>query len=149
MSFNPLVMFQVVAIVVIAFLGGVGLTFWILRKRIHADERERMQVDEHFFSNLKVEREFWKESRGIVFKEEWLVIRERLVYKQFPLSGWMPSERQVDGTIDTANIEKLIISVSQLISEATTPFSFKSVLRQLPGHLESAALSGPAQGRNG
>src|SRR5580658_8778751 len=105
-SLFPETALQIVGVGTVAFLCGAGLTLWILRERVRTDERERMRVDEHFFSNLKVEREIWKESRGIVFKEKWLVIRERLMYKRFPLSGWMQSERQIDGTIETANLEK-------------------------------------------
>jgi hypothetical protein len=146
MSVDPQIVFLMLVIAASAFLGGVGLTFRILRKRIRSDERERMRVDEHFFSNLKVERELCEESSGHMFnRKKWQVIRERLVYKQFPLSGWMQSKHQIDGTGPDITIS--VGPLSLLISEAKTPFSIKSIIRQLPEPRDSAALSIPAQGR--
>jgi|GEM_PF-5892345 len=148
MSFDPWIMFQVVVVAVVAFFGGVGLTFWILRERIHADERERMRVDEHFFSNLKVVREDWEEFSGHMFgKKQWHVIREQLWYKQFPLSGWTESRHQVDVT--GPNIKISVGPLSLLISQAKNAFSKKGVVRQLPEPRESAALSVPAPDGSG
>jgi hypothetical protein len=126
---------------IVAFLCGAGLAVWVLKKRIRADERERMRADEYFFSNLWSEREVWQESRRRIFKEKWLVIRERLMYKQYPLIGWMQSERKIDETLDTAVIKDLAGSLSQLISEAQSPFSIKTTVHSLPQREEGAASS--------
>jgi hypothetical protein len=147
MTFDPQVVFLMLVITAAAFLGGVGLTFRILRKRIRSDERERMRVDEYFFSNLKVEREFREEATGHMFnRKKWSVIRERLVYKQSPLSGWLESKHQIDGR--GPDIKISVGPFSLLISEGKTPFSIKIINHQLPEPGESAVLSMPVQGRS-
>src|SRR6267378_5597101 len=112
--------------IVLAFVAGGSITYWILAY-------VRREPDEYFFGNLTTEREYWMELRGYFFREKWVVVKERLLYKQFPLTGWTQSERRIEQTPpDIGEIERLVSSMTNLICEAKTPFSPRTVVRKLP-----------------
>lgn len=113
------------AALILSFATGCTITFLVLAIL-------RRAPDEYFFKNLRIEREFWVESRGFILKEQCVVIKERLLYKQFPLTGWAQTERCTEQALDTKAIESLVHSATNLIASAQTPFPLKTMLRQLP-----------------
>jgi hypothetical protein len=143
---------SIVVALVIGTVAGVvvaGLTFWALKERVRArerqrviadereqvrsDERERMRADEYFFENLAIERDPRYESRGVVFKDKWIVIRERLLYKgRIPLTQWVEREHIVEQTLDMETATKLLQSLSQLIPAIDSPFTIKTIDHHLP-----------------
>jgi hypothetical protein len=109
-------------VAVIAFVGGALTTYGFLGRHIRADERERMRADEHFFGNLEIEKEFWPKSKGFVWKENSVVVRERLWYKgNIPLTEWIEREHKINDELDTKEVESFVHSVSQLVSELKAP----------------------------
>ena len=111
--------------IILGFVAGGSITYGILAY-------VRREPDEYFFGNLTTEREYWMELRGYFFREKWVVVKERLLYKQFPLTGWTQSERRMEQTTDMDAIERLVSSMTNLICEAKTPFSLRTVVRKLP-----------------
>ena len=123
-----------VAAVVAAFVCG-ALTVFVGRWLI---VRFPSEPDAYFFKHLKVERVFWVETEGVFLKDRVVAIKERLLYKQFPLTSWSEERRRIDQTLDLDAIERFVRSVAPLLAAALSDPA-QLIVRHLVGHAETVA----------
>ncbi len=99
MTIDPLLLMKVViAFLLGAFVGAVAM--YVKNRLAHPDE--------HFLGRLIVEQKVYTTSEGLLFKDKILHVNERLLYKSFPLTGWVEKRVILDQTIDLEPVKPIV-----------------------------------------
>ena len=83
----------------------------------------KKEVDEHFFAQLRVEQKTWIERRGRFVRDYVLVVEERLMYRQFPLTQWNKHDQLIRQDVDAETLKGLAREATRLIGELKLPIN--------------------------
>ena len=83
-------------------------------------ERTIRETREEVFSDLRPEQNISVRTTGLIVKKKWLVISERLRYRDLPISGWVEHQILLDEELDKETLKAIAENASLFLLPAGT-----------------------------
>jgi hypothetical protein len=81
-------------------------------------ERTIRETREELFSELHPEQNISVRTTGLIVRKKWLVISERLRYRDLPISGWVEHEILLDEELDKETLKAFAENASLFLPPA-------------------------------
>lgn len=81
-------------------------------------ERTIRETREEVFADLRTEQRTSVRTTGLIVKKKWLVISERLTYRDLPISSWVDHQILLDEELDKETLNAVAQSASLFLLPA-------------------------------
>jgi hypothetical protein len=111
---------------------------------VAAESRARLLAEQDFKKRFRIEKEYNTDTDGFIFKSDFLVVNERILFDERPITPWIPTRRKLKSRLDKDELKAVVEATTALansfmqIAPHALPKAIKNVASSLASTLKGA-----------